>query len=122
MEQRHALLEEKDERVRALRRNKDCVCARTETDVADAVVAAVAVDVGPAAAVVVAGGGRGVGAAPFLGAVGRVLDTDRSRSSPLMSLCVVEYCLRGSCKRVKKNNSNSNKAGEREGGREGGEC
>lgn len=34
---------------------------------------------------------------PFLGHCGRVLDTTRSRSSPLMSLCVLAYCRRGSC-------------------------
>lgn len=32
----------------------------------------------------------------FLDEVGRVLDTDSSRSRPLMSLCVVEYCRLGS--------------------------
>lgn len=61
---------------------------------------AVTVDVNPAvvvaAAAAAAAGGGGGGAAPFLRAVGRVVDTDRRRSSPLMSLCVVEYCRRGS--------------------------
>lgn len=44
------------------------------------------------------GGGAGKAAALFLGAVGRVVETASSRSRPLMSLCVVEYCRRGSCR------------------------
>lgn len=63
---------------------------------AAAVVAVVGVAAADADAVAV-GAGAGAGAEPpSLRVVDRVLDTDSSRSSPLMSLCVVEYCRRGS--------------------------
>lgn len=58
-----------------------------------------AVAAGVAACDVVAvavGGAVGAAAPPCLRVVAKVLDTDSSRSSPLMSLCVVEYCRRGS--------------------------